>query len=239
MRPAILPLICISYLLGSLYCLGQQTEKEKAPVKFSCLYWEGLPSEDLYYREKKTFHKLTFKKASRSKHLDLRGMDFFELYRKVEKLEEGEPPYQLLAKAKIPESKQVLFLVTPFKRESARYYRVFTMDDSLKAFPRGAFRFANFYKQMLFVKCGKTVKKILPNQLTVVSSINQPNGGFVPFLIADDKGKKIFGTRIFGQPAGRELVFISPPEQTGAVPRVKFVSQLLAPPVPPNQKQNP
>ena len=112
------------------------------------------------------------------------------------------------------------------------HYRVFTMDDSLTAFPRGAFRFANFYKQVLYVKCGNTIKKIPPNQLTVVRAINQPRGGFVPFLIADDKGKKIFGTRIFGQPAGRELVFISPPEKRGGVPRVKFVSQLLAPPVP-------
>ncbi len=241
MRPIILSLICLSCLLGCFPCHGQNAEKEKSPVKFSCLYWEGLPPEDLYYREKKTFHQLTFKKASRSNHLHLKGMEFFELHRKVENPdpEKDTPPYQLLTKVKIPASKEVLFLVIPFKRESAVYYRVFTMDDSLKAFPRGAFRFANFYKKMLYVKCGDTVKKILPNQLTVVRSSNKPNGGFVPFLIADDKGKKIFGTRIFGQPAGRELIFISPPEKKGGVPRVKFVSQLVAPPVPPDPNKNP
>ena len=157
----------------------------------------------------------------------------------VKNPQKDQPPYQLVAKAKIPPSKQALFLVTPFKRQSVIHYRIFTMDDSLEAFPRGAFRFANFYEQMLYVKCGKTVKKILPNKLTVVRAVDLPRGGFVPFLIADEKGKKIFGTRIFGQPAGRELVFISPPEESGGAPRVKFVSQLLAPSTPPEQNQSP
>ena len=66
-------------------------------------------------------------------------------------------------------------------------------------------------------------------EMTVMNSGRIKNGGFMPFVINDTKGKRIFGTRLFGQPSGRELVFIIPPRQKGAMPRVKFVSQLLAP----------
>ena len=104
MRPAIFLYFTLCCLLGCGQSLGQQNEDEKQAVRFSCLYWEGLPKEDLYYREKNNFRKLTFKKASRSNHLELRGMDFFELYRMVKNPQKDQPPYQLVAKAKIPPS---------------------------------------------------------------------------------------------------------------------------------------
>lgn len=208
--------------------------KKDGKLRFSCLYWDGLPAEDLYYRERESYRKLEFKQGSRSKSFSLVGTPVFELYRKVLEPEEGKPPYELLTRTPLPKSKRVLFVVIPFDVKGAVRYKVVAMDDSLQAFPRGAFRFANFSSEALFVKCGDTVKKIPSNQTTVIRQKNKPNGGFVPFLIGNTKGKTIFGTRIFGQPSGRELVFISPPEKKGGMPRVKFISQLVAPPTPPD-----
>lgn len=195
------------------------------------MYWEGAPAEDLFYREKETFRRLEFKEGTRSKNFSLKGTATFELYKEAVEPVEGEPPYDLLAKAKIPASKQVLFLVIPFEKEEGTEYKIVAMDDSLKVFPSGAFRFANFSSETLMVKCGETVRKIPAREMSVVKSENSSSGGFVPFVIGNAQGETVFGTRIFGQPSGRELIFISPPKKKGEMPRVKFVSQLVAPPV--------
>jgi hypothetical protein len=68
--------------------------------------------------------------------------------------------------------------------------------------------------------------------MTEMSCKPGKGGGFRPFIIGNAKGKQIFGTRLFGQPSGRELVFISPPlRRDSNSPRVKFVSQLIGKPV--------
>lgn len=205
---------------------------KKGP-QFTCLYWEGLPEEDLYYRLGEEFVLLQFSKEIRSRGFSLKGMSVFELYRDAQKPVEGKPPYDKLTQAKIPTgTSQVLFLVIPFNGEGKTTYRVVAMDDSLSAFPRGTFRFANFTSQALFVKFAGEVQKLPSSKMTVMSCKPGEAGGFRPFLIGDAKGRQVFGTRLFGQASGRELVFISPPERKGSkIPRVKFISQLIGKPV--------
>ena len=213
---------------------GQQSSANKKGAKFTCLYWEGTPTESLYYRSGEDFILLEFNKAIRSKNFPLKNMTAFELYRDAQKPKKDKPPYDLITQTTVPSgTNQVLFLVIPFQNESSITYRVVAMDDSLSAFPRGTFRFANFTSQPLLVKFAGEVQKLPASKMTVMSCKPGQAGGFRPFLIGNSKGEQIFGTRLFGQASGRELVFISPPERKGSnSPRVKFISQLIGKPLP-------
>ncbi len=221
----------LSLLIASVACLAQ-TESRKAKhssYKITCLYWEGMPSEDLYYREGRSFHRLKFKQAQRSSEISLRGMKEFELYRKVAQPQPDELPYELLSRCTIPNAPEILFIIIPYERQEALMYHVYAMDDTLASFPRGSFRFVNYTTENIQVKCGAQTQQIAPLGLWCMASVDSPEGGFVPFILGDSNGKIIYGTRIFGQPSGRELVFIIPPLKKGGTPRVKFISQLVDP----------
>ena len=208
----------------------EQVSEGRPKRVFTCLYWEGLPKETLYYRVGEEFVPIKFEDSIRSQDYSLKRMKSFELYRDAVKPKEGAPPYDLLTKTAIPSGgNRILFLVIPFQKEGETLldYRVIAMDDSLSAFPLGTFRFANFTRQPLLVKFAGEIQKIAAADMTVMSCKPGEAGGFRPFMIGDAKGKQIFGTKLFGQPSGRELVFISPPLRRGStVPRVKFISEL-------------
>lgn len=241
---ALLFVCCLLLLQGQRQGLAREAEaeedaeeqKEKAEKRptFSCLYWEGSPPEQLYFQHGEVFHPIEFMGAGRTKDYPIpQGMTSFGLHRDTRFPVEGKPPYDLLARASIPQARKVLFVVIPFgDDEEFPEYKVVAMDDSLEAFPPGTFRFVNFVPESLFVKCGETTEKIVASGMTVIRASGIPNGGFVPFVIGNAKRQKIFGTRIFGQPSGRELVFISPPKKAGGVPRVKFISQIITLPPP-------
>lgn len=204
---------------------------EKAKKSFSCLYWEGKPKEELFYRHGESMKPLEFSQATRSKLAELPGASSFELFRRTAEPKEDDLPFERLASAAIPSGAiRVLFLVIPFETEAGSSYRIVAMDDSLNAFPRGSFRFANFTSQPLQVSLDGKRQRIPSKELVVVTPKPRQNGGFLPFLIGNAKGETLFGTRLFGQPDGRELVFITPPLRQGGKPRVKFISQLVPPP---------
>lgn len=229
-----LPLLLLGFTAGLSAQEGEQSTQapmEKPKRVFTCLYWEGLPKERLYYRVGKDFLPIKFEDSRRSQDYPLKGLKSFELYRDAIEPREDQPPYDLLSKTVVPSgSNQILFLVIPFQEKGNVYlkYRVIAMDDSLSAFPRGTFRFANFTSQKLFVKFAGEVEELPSRKMTVMSCKPGKAGGFRPFLIGDAKGKQIFGTKLFGQASGRELVFISPPlRRESNTPRVKFISQLI------------
>lgn len=223
----------LSLFILSGACLAQVEtgHAQRSTYKISCLYWEGKPSEVLYFKEGEHFRPLEFKQAQRSNEFSLQGMSNFELYREAAHPEPGKPPYELLSQCTIPDAADILFVVIPYERKGALLYHVHAMDDTLASFPRGSFRFVNYTTDGIQVKCGAQTQKIAPLGLWSLSSIDSPTGGFVPFVLGDSDGATIYGTRIFGQPSGRELVFIIPPSQAGGTPRVKFISQLVAAPV--------
>lgn len=221
----------LSLFILSGVCLAQvgAADERHSTYKISCLYWEGKPSEVLYFREGEHFRSLEFKQAQRSKEFSLQGMAQFELYRKVAQPTPGKPPYALLSQCAIPNASDILFVVIPYERQGALLYHVHAMDDTLASFPRGSFRFVNYTTDNIQVKCGEKMQQIAPLGLWSLASIDSSTGGFVPFILGDSDGAIIYGTRIFGQPSGRELVFIIPPTKEGGTPRVKFISQLVAP----------
>ena len=224
-------LYILSLLILNGVCLaqGEPSGDIRSTYKISCLYWEGKPTEALYYREGEHFRRLEFKQAQRSDGFSLRGMPFFELYREAVHSEPGKPPYELLSQCKIPNAVEILFVVIPYERNGSLLYQVQAMDDSLISFPPGSFRFLNYTPEEIQVKCGKQTQKIPSLGMWGMSAKDSPTGGFIPFVLGDSNGDVIYGTRIFGQPSGRELVFIIPPAKKGGTPRVKFISQLISP----------
>lgn len=236
-RLCILPVLLLSLVTGLLAQNDEAGELVSGQNKkrfFTCLYWEGLPKERLYYRLGEEFLPIKFEDSRRSQNYALKGLTSFELYRDAIEPKEDQPPYDLLSKTAVPSgSSQILFLVIPFQENGDGHvkYRVVAMDDSLSAFPRGTFRFANFTSQKLLVKFAGEIEELPARKMTVMSCKPGKAGGFRPFLIGDAKGKQIFGTKLFGQPSGRELVFISPPlRRESNTPRVKFISQLIGKP---------
>ncbi len=207
----------------------ESSGESRSTYKISCLYWEGKPTEALYYREGEHFRRLGFKQAQRSKGFAISGMSKFELYRKATQPEVGKPPYELLSQCKIPNATEILFVVIPYERKGALLYHVHAMDDSMDTFPIGSFRFVNYTTGSIQIKCGKKTQQIGPLGLWSMTGTATKNGGFIPFVLGDLNGEIIYGTRIFGQPSGRELVFIIPPVKEGGTPRVKFISQLILP----------
>jgi hypothetical protein len=101
------------------------------------------------------------------------------------------------------------------------------MDDALDNFPPGTFKFLNFSKSALQVKFGDKITQLPAGEMSVVKSNVPKLGGFVPFIISDARGKIIFETRLFGQPTGREIVFIGPPAKPAGLPRVKFLTEII------------
>ena len=228
---SLLALIMAAGLLAQEAQIQVEQVSEGRPKRvFTCLYWEGTPKESLYYRMGEEFIPIEFKDSKRSRDYALKRLADFELYRDAEEPKKGKPPYDLLAKTSIPTgSNRVLFLVIPFqlKDKPSMTYRVLAMDDSLSAFPLGTFRFVNFTQQPLLVRFADATQKIAAAKMTVMSCKAGKAGGFRPFVIGTTKGKQIFGTKLFGQPSGRELVFISPPERKeNDTPRVKFITDI-------------
>ena len=58
-------------------------------AKFSCLFWDGRPKEDLYFKYGEDFVKLVFPGAGRTHRYPLGQEGVFHLYRKVE-VKEGD-----------------------------------------------------------------------------------------------------------------------------------------------------
>ena len=90
-------------------------------------------------------------------------------------------------------------------------------------------RFFNFSPTELQVKFAGQVSKLPASGMSLVKSNVSEKGGFIPFLIGHPKGGVIFETRLFSQPTGRDMVFISAPAQPGGRVLVKVLPQLIAP----------
>lgn len=258
-----LPLYLRLLLLLAIGPVGYAEEAEvQAPrIEFSCLHWDGIPEEKLYYREGEHFHLLELRNGARSETRPLKGMTNFELYAEAVNPGEGEGPFKLLGKVAIPpDVRDVLFYIIADREEEQTRYQLVAMDDSHKAFPRGYFRFVNLSGRELSVEFSGAVRDLAADQIAEMPyKILDGGGTFVPCIIraavneqaaaaenekgdeqgqepagkAKDPDKIIFGTRLFGQPSGRELMIIRPSPMKGSDRlKLKFYTQLIAAPLP-------
>ena len=211
-----------------------QDQVKKRGVQFSCMLWEGPLPEKIYYQDGEEYREVQPYTTSRSLPHQLEKSTQFRLFT-MEEVEKGngkEPElvYTLVGQAALlPGVQRILFILFPTVDESSKALniRIMALDDTLKGFPPGSFRFVNFSGSDLIVKFAGILKKIPAQQITIMESKIGKLGGLVPFLLGNNEGKKIFETRLFAQASGREIVFIGKAKEEGGLPKVRFLPQLL------------
>ncbi|MGB2560369.1 MAG: hypothetical protein ACPIG6_07225 [Akkermansiaceae bacterium] len=252
--PVLLLLLALGQ--GATPVLSEEVQEQAPRIGFSCLHWDEIPEEKLYYREGEHYHPIKFRHGARSEIKVLEGMSDFELYGERENPQQGEMPYVLLGKVVIPaDIRDVLFYIIADKKEGKPDYQIITMDDSLEAFPRGMFRFVNLSGRELSVEFSGQTRHFAIGQIAEMPyKILDGGGTFVPCVIraavkeqiapskndqneeqdqeaankAVDREKILFGTRLFGQPNGREIVVMRPSPVEGSERlKLKFYNQLI------------
>ena len=218
------------------FVCGAQLPQDSESCHFSCVVLENLPFPQLYYREGKVMLPIKLSPGTRSELYRLQDSTALELY--ILKTDSrGKPDYEMVGRGPLlPETKRMLFLISETKASDGLPLMLFGLDDSLKTFPPGTFRFINFTPHKLKVIFGGSTTTLQPEELQVVRSNISQSGGFLPFLITNKAGETVFETRLYAQPTGREMVFISPvSDRQASRVAVKFISQILTPPAPANQ----
>ena len=227
---------------GFLLCgyVGAQDQKKKG-IQFSCMLWSGPLPEKIYYQDGEDYREVIPFTSSRSLPHQLEKSTQFRLFTMSEvDGEDEEPVYTLVGQtALLPGVQRILFILFPTEDDASKALeiRIMALDDTLNGFPPGSFRFVNFSGSDLLVKFAGIIKKIPTQQITLMQSKIGKLGGLVPFMLGDNEGQKIFETRLFAQPNGREIVFIGKPKEVGGLPKVRFLPQLLPQKLPPIPKR--
>jgi hypothetical protein len=206
---------------------GEDTKKA-APFQFSCVVWKDLPYPELLYRQGEEFLPLELPPRQRSQMYPLKGQEVLELY-VAKDMPDGKPGHELVGKAALrPETGRMLFMIQESEDKAALPLSVYGLDDSLKGFPMGSFRFLNFTKIPLQVEIAGVTDNLPPARDKVVTPDIPKLGGFLPFYIRDAKGNIGFQTRLFGQPRGRKMVIIVPPKNESENLAVLFLPEIIA-----------
>lgn len=225
-------LIAIFLLATSPALLHAQPTTAKPAVEFSCLIWDPLPFPEIFYFDGKSHLPLELFPGNRSKLYPLQETTALGLYVK-ETSDDGAETYKLIGQSPLlAGTRRMLFVIESAEQSAGLPLTIFGMDDALDSFPPGTFKFLNFSKSALQVNFGSQITQLPAGEIRVVKSNAPKLGGFIPFVVGDARGKIVFETRLFGQPTGREIVFIGPPAKPGGPPRLKFVTQII-PPEPP------
>lgn len=215
-------------------CAEVQGQEAKAKAKtkargvlFTCVSWDQLSLEELYYREGREYHPLEVIPYKRSKSYRVKGMPALELYIKATDAK-GRLSYELVGQSPLlPNTRRMLFFMVESPDTSELPLRVVGMDDSVKAFPRGAFRFFNMSNAALTIGFGDQIEPIPAKSTRMLEPEIKDNGSFIPFVVADEDGAKVYETRLIGQSTGRKMVFIMPPTESNKRVTVKFISQVV------------
>jgi hypothetical protein len=208
--------------------LGAQSAPKSISVKFSCVIWENLTISNLFYRQGKKYLPLQLSPGNRSELYTLQDTTALELCTLAVD-EQGKEYYKRIGQAALPAgSDRALFFIFERKTADGLPLTVSGIDDSLKTFPRGSFRFVNSTPVELKVTFGGVTTPIAPQAMTVVPSQVSKDGGLLPFLVKDAANRNLYETRFFSQPTGRDMVFIAPPRRPGEQVLIKFLAQLIA-----------
>ena len=238
---------CILLLFAGFLLCGHvhaQGQEKKQGIQFSCMLWNGPLPEKIYYQDGKDYREVVPYTSSRSLPHWLEKSKKFRLFtRKEVDQEDGKEAklvYSLVGQtALLPGVQRILFILFPTKDEASEALEIgiMALDDTLKGFPPGSFRFVNFSGGDLMVKFAGVIKKIPAQEITMMQSKIGKLGGLAPFILGNNEGQKVFETRLFAQPNGREIVFIGKPKEVGGLPKVRFLPQLLPQKLPPIPKR--
>ena len=206
-------------------------QQQAGSVEFSCVIWKNLSFSEVFYRQGKEYISLKLSPGNRSEIYSLKGQAALELYTFVpaEKSGTGKAEYQLVGQSTVPvEVKRKLYFITENNAPDSLPLRMSGIDDSLLAFPRGAFRFVNLTNVPLEVSFGEEVNEVAPRKMTMIKSKVSREGGLIPFIVKDSAGRNVYENRFFAQETGRDMVFILPPANPGGRVIVKLLPQLIA-----------
>ena len=197
-------------------------------IECSFIHWDDNPEEELFFRMGEEYHAIKFRGGSHGGNISLKRMANFEVFRKVENPVEVESIYELIGETAVPDdASKVLFLVIPPDGEDGQH-RIFALNDSIEVFGRGAFRVVNLTQESISVEFLEKTQSVNVDEDIVMQTKVDKAGGLLPCVMRNPEGKTIFGTRIFCQATGRDVVFLRPPLMEGRdKPRMKFVARLM------------
>ena len=203
-------------------------------VEFTCVTWDNLPYPELFYRQGSEHLPLVLSEGERSKIYPLKGAESLELFTRKDKAADAGTSnvsleYELIGTAPLLKGvKRMLFLIEAKKDPKGLTLQLLGMDDSVKTFPAGSFRFINQTPDLLRIEFGGTTYELPPGALKVVIPKIPAAGGFLPAFIKNKEDRNLLENRFFAQHTGRELVIIKPPAGGRTELTMKFLSDTVA-----------
>lgn len=219
---------CMMVLCLSVLTMRAQPSGGQREVEFSCISWNGLPSETLYYWDGSAHQPVELKKYKHSPAYKTVGDQFYLFVERTNRA--GEKVYQRLARAPFAkESSKMLYVIKHRGKGEGLKVQIMGIDDSLAAFPKGSFRFINLMNHKIMLRFDDKRINLASRRSRVVSVNGSVLGGYMPFLVGNKQGEIILETQIFHQPAGRKLVFIGPSDRGRVKPTVKYFTEIVRP----------
>lgn len=213
-------------VIALIFPLLAQAQGSARKIEFTCIAWNGVPAETLFYWDGKKHQPIELKKYKRTDTYVTQG-ERFNLF--LEQMgDDGEKVYQVIASAPFAsDTKKMLYVLKHGQSNGKFALQIMGMNDAQSVFPRGGFRFVNFTKDKKLVLFEGKKLSIAPGASKIVKASGPEQGGFMPFLIGNHKGEKVFETQIYRQPAGRKMVFIGPSRNGRKMPTVKYFTDIV------------
>ena len=228
------PFVLVLAALSPGITQGQQP----ATIQFTCVTWDSLPFEEIFYREGDKGLPVVIGRGVRSDPYKMKGVEALQLFIKHVN-EEGKKVYKLVGQAAIqPGAKRMLFMIEKSPTGAELPLRIFGMDDSLVKFPIGSFRFLNSTRTPVQIEFNGSKKAVTPGQFSTIKANAPELGGFVPFLVRNLTGNTVAETRLFAQPRGRKIAILLPPAKPGGRLKLRFLPEVI-PLSPPEPKPGP
>jgi hypothetical protein len=222
--------------------------KDESPIhsgsiQFSCAVWEKPPYPELFYHHGGEYLPIEISVGQRSKAYPLKGLEAFELFIRREMAagavdSNAAAEYERVGTAPLlPNAKRMLFLIAAKEDAKGLPLRVLGLDDSLKIFPAGSYRFLNQTPDLLRIEFGGATHDLPQGAWKVVPPELPEAGGFLPVTIKNEQGNILLENRFLAQRTGRELVIIGPPAEGRTEIAIQFLSEII--PASPQSAQKP
>lgn len=234
MRILVAILLAIFISFDSLTPASAQAERNK--VQFNCVTWDKLPFDEIFYREGEEAKLLKIGKKMRLvEPQEIKSASTFQLY--IKHIDEDDNKIlKLVGQAPMP-SKNMLFILEKNSENAELPIKIIALDDSLKSFPIGAFRFLNGTRIPVYIDFAGAKQKVEPSQLATIDAKAPELGGFQPFIVRYKSGDIAFESRLFAQPRGRKIAIFLPPTEAGGKLKLRFLPQIVPPKPPAKPKQ--
>lgn len=201
-----------------------QDDNQEMRVSFTAIALTELPYETVYYRNGEEFIEIKWRNTLRTFPYSLSKAKALEVY-----IDHDDPerPYKLVGKAPLVSGtgKMLYFFAHNAAQEVGQLpISLYGVDDSKSAFPESSYRFINFTSVPLIVDFNKKRFQVKPSKPTLQKVKLSKSGEFTPFILRDNKGKVLGGTRLFSHASNREMVLIFKPKKDAKRMDIRYFS---------------